>query len=220
MPINTDYLSMKSILALLSSATLSVFITQHSHAQAIDCNATSAPSANRLLCSTDLKQARLLLNEKLLTAHLVTDAPTELIHVTQMLWLKRAQQCQSKTCVEQQIEERIEQLNFYTSMNQSLTQHFIQYNQGKIASPTVHIMVHQLSKDRIKIEGTAYLNPNNKPEQQQNTFLAYTSPQQKTQILDNDRRCNYQFTFHKAMLIVNSTQKECQRFSGTYRRYD
>lgn len=220
MLIKTDYLSMKSILTLFSLSTVTLLSSQVCQAQAISCEPTHHQAWHKMLCGSDLKQQRLSLNEKFLTAYLVTDAPSELLDVSQQLWQQRIQQCKSKRCFEQQFELRGEELNFYTSMNQSLTQHFIKYNQGEIANPNVHIMVHQLSKDRLKIEGYAYLNPNNKPNQQQTTLLAYTTPNNKNLILDNDRRCSYKMTFSKAMLVVQSPQKECQRFSGHYRRYD
>ncbi|EPF73366.1 A1S_1983 family putative colistin resistance protein [Acinetobacter rudis] len=220
MLIKTDYLSMKSILTLLSLSSIAIFSSQISHAQAIPCDSTHNIAWKKMLCGTQFKQQRLSLNDKYLTAYQVTDAPTQLLEVTQQLWLKRIQQCKSKRCFEEQIDQRSEELNFYSSMNQSMTQHFIKYNQGKIAIPEVHIMVHQLSEDRIKIEGSAYLNPNNKSQQQQSSLFAYSSPNPKNPILDNDRRCSYQMTFHKALLVIQSKQTECQRFTGHYRRYD
>lgn len=221
MLIKTDYLSMKSILTRLSLSSLAIFSSQFSLAQtAIPCDGANHLAWKKMLCGPELKKQRLSLNDKYLTAYLVTDAPTQLLDETQLLWLNRVQQCKSKRCFEQQIDLRSEELNFYTSMNQSMTQHFIKYSQGKIATPEVHIMVHQLSEDRIKIEGSAYLNPNNKTQQQQSILLAYSSPNPKKPILDNDRRCSYQITFHKALLVVQSKQKECQRFTGHYRRYD
>lgn len=220
MLIKTDYLSMKPILTLFSLTTFTLLSSQLCQAQTISCNPVKHNAWSKMLCANDFKQQRSSLDEKFLTAYLVTDAPTKLLDETQKLWQKRIQQCKSKRCFEQQFELRGEELNFYTSMNQSLTQHFIKYNHGTVANPNVHIMVHQLSKDRLKIEGYAYLNPNNTPSQQQTTLLAYTTPNNKNQILDNDRRCSYKMTFYKAMLVVQSSQKECQRFSGHYRRYD
>lgn len=220
MLIKTEYLSMKSILTLFSLSTLTLLSSQVCLAQAIICDPANTQSLHKMLCSNDFKQQRLSLNEKFLTAYLVTDAPTELLDVSQQLWQKRTLQCQSKQCIKQQFELRSEELNFYTSMNQSLTQHFIKYNQGEMATPNVHVMVHQLSKERLKIEGYAYLNPNNKANLQQSTLLAYTTPNNKNAVVDNDRRCSYKMTFSKAMLVIQSSQKECQRFSGYYRRYD
>ncbi|MDQ8953451.1 hypothetical protein RFH42_10815 [Acinetobacter rudis] len=219
MLIKTDYLSMKSILTLLSLSSLAIFSSSISHAQAIPCENPHQQAWKKMLCGNELKKQRLLLNDKYLTAYLATDAPIQLLEKTQQLWLNRVQQCTTRRCFEQQIDLRSEELNFYTSMNQSMTQHFIKYNRGKIAIPEVHIMVHQLSTDRIKIEGNAYLNPNNK-NQQQRMLLAYSSPDPKKPVLDNDRRCSYQMTFHKALLVVQSKQKECQHFTGHYRRYD
>lgn len=221
MLIKTDYLSMKSILTLFTLSSITILSSQLSHAQtAIPCDGANHFAWKKMLCGSEFKKQRLLLNDKYLTAYLITDAPSRLLDETQQLWLNRVQQCKSKRCFEQQIDLRSEELNFYMSMNQSMTQHFIKYSQGKIATPEVHIMVHQLSEDRIKIEGSAYLNPNNRIQQQQSMLLAYSSPNPKKPVLDNDRRCSYQITFNKALLVVQSKQTECQRFTGHYRRYD
>ncbi|TCM61910.1 hypothetical protein EC844_12664 [Acinetobacter calcoaceticus] len=173
-----------------------------------------------MLCGSALEKNRQTLNEKYLTALLVTDAPIRLIEDTQKLWLNRVLQCKSSGCIKYQIDERLEELNFYTSMNQSLTQHYFKYQNGGIAQPATQIQVHQLGKDRIKIEGLAYLNPNNRNDRQTLSLLAYTSPDKKNEILDNEHQCKYQFNYQKSLLVVKSAQKGCERFIGTYRLYD
>jgi hypothetical protein len=105
-------------------------------------------------------------------------------------------------------------------MNQSLTQHFIKYEHGKIAKQPIHLQIHQLSKDRIKVEGIAYRNPNNRKEAQTVSLLAYTTPEKKNEILDNEHDCKYTLNFQKAILSVSTQQKGCERFSGIYRLYD
>ena len=51
-------------------------------------------------------------------------------------------------------------------------------------------------------------------------FLAYTTPDQKSQITDNEHDCKYQFSYSKALLAVKTSQKGCGRFAGIYRLYD
>lgn len=84
----------------------------------------------------------------------------------------------------------------------------------------MHLQVHQLTKDKIKIEGIAYRNPNNKLETQTIPFLAYTTTEKKDEIIDNEHDCKYQFNFNKAILSVKTKQKGCERFVGVYRVYD
>ena len=82
------------------------------------------------------------------------------------------------------------------------------------------LQFHQLDKDKLKIEGIAYRNPNNRLETQILSLLAYSTPEQKNQITDNEKKCQYQFDFQKALLIVKTDQKGCERFTGIYRLYD
>jgi hypothetical protein len=51
-------------------------------------------------------------------------------------------------------------------------------------------------------------------------LLAYTTPEKKNQILDNEHDCKYVLNFQKAILSVTTTQKGCERFTGIYRLYD
>ena len=46
------------------------------------------------------------------------------------------------------------------------------------------------------------------------------TPEQKNQIIDNEKKCQYQFDFQKALLIIKSEQEGCERFTGIYRLYD
>ncbi|UUM26463.1 hypothetical protein NQU59_12230 [Acinetobacter colistiniresistens] len=198
--------------------TLSCFCSTFAYAEAIDCTSNDL-NANKI-CSKQYKEQRLKLNTKFLTAYLVTDAPLQLLHDTQSLWLNQVQQCKSKNCYQQQFDARLDDLNFYTSMNQTLTQHYLKYEHGKLAAQPVHLQIHQLDKDKLKIEGTAYRNPNNRLETQTQSLLAYSTPEQRSQIIDNEKKCQYQLDFQKALLIVKSEQKDCSRFTGIYRLYD
>ena len=208
---NTDNNLIKSIALPLGLACLAPLAS----ASALDCAATGQG-----LCSTALQDARLKLNNHYLTALLVSDAPIRLLKDTQHVWRTRAQQCKQLRCYTQQIDARIDDLNLYTSLNQTLTQHYLKFEHGQLSSQPVHLKLHQLGKDSIKIEGIAYRNPNNRVESQTVNFLAYTTPQEKTQITDNEHDCKYTFAYSKAVLVVSSAQKGCERFNGVYKLYD
>lgn len=191
-----------------------------SYADGISCKDKSSQLFAKKLCQKDLKELREEFNEVHQTALLITDAPTKLIEDTHQLWSKRAQLCKNNRCLQHQFNMRIEDLNFYTSMNQSLTQHYIKFEHGKIAPQPVHLKIHQLTKDRIKIEGIAYRDPNNRPETQGIPLLAYTTSDQKQQIIDNENDCKYQIRYDKSLVKISTTQKGCDRFTGIFRLYD
>lgn len=214
MLLDIDINMMKLFGLLLGLGTLA---TNTASAQSLNC--ASAPSAS-LLCSERLSEPRNKLIDQYLTAFLITDAPLRLIQDTQQLWLNRLNQCKTAECYTQQLDARFDDLNIYISLNQSLTQHYLKFEQGQIAKQPVHLKIHQLSKDRIKIEGIAYRSPKNRIETQMIPFLAYTTPNEKTKITNNENDCQYQFTYSKAILSVKSDHKNCQRFSGIYRLYD
>lgn len=192
-----------------------------SHARPPDCPYTTH---QHLLCQADTLTLHKQLKQLLFTTNMTTNAPTRLIQDTQLLWQKRVEQCKTKRCIAQQFDARNEDLNTYGSLNQSLTQHFIKYQQGQIAQPQVHLQVHQLDQNRIKIEGTAYRNPNNNKAKQTISFLAYRNQDQKNEIINNETACKYTFNFQKAILTVSLLQtqphKYCDRFVGTYQLYD
>ncbi len=194
--------------------------TSVAHAKPLDCSQASTSSSLKKVCSERFVVVRSDLSNKILTAYLISDAPTHLLQDSQQLWLQRLQQCKNNPCVQQQFEQRLDDLNVYTSLNQSLTQHYLKFEQGHIAKQPVHLKIHQLSKDRIKIEGIAYRSPNNRKETQTIAFLAYTTPEQKQNITDNEHDCKYQFEFQKALLTIKTQQKGCERFTGFYRLYD
>ncbi len=195
---------------------LGFFSTPASFANQELCTATSA----QMRCSPQLEDFRLKLSEQYFTAYLITDAPLRLLQDTQQLWSYRLNQCQKIACFQQQFESRLDELNIFISLNQSLTQHYLKYENGKIARPAVHLKVHQLGKDKIKIEGTAYRSPKNRLETQTIPFLAYTTPNEKAEITNNENDCKYHFNYEKAILSVSSSQQGCERFNGVYRLYD
>lgn len=212
----------KNLLSPVNSIISLLFIgflgSQSAQAQTIQCDSTHAGAQYVSICQSALRELRNEMNERFLTTYLVTDAPTKLVLDTQSLWFNRLMECKSKECRSQQLNARIDDLNFYMSMNQTLTQHYLKYEQGKLQP--VHIKVHQLGKDRIKIEGLVYRNPNNRPENQVIPLLAYTTPDKKDSIVDNEHDCKYQLNFQKALLVVSTQQKGCERFNGIYRLYD
>ncbi|MBP8099538.1 MAG: hypothetical protein KAY26_03655 [Acinetobacter sp.] len=211
-----------SIKSIVSALFICTAATSISHAKALQCDDTDAPQFFKKLCTDSFSDLRTEFNEHFHTTYLVTDAPIRLIDDTQTLWTQRVQQCKNSNCLKQQMNFRIEELNFYTSMNQSLTQHYLKFEHGKISKQPAHIKIHQLTKDRIKIEGTAYRDPNNRAESQSIPLLAYTTNENKSEILDNENDCKYILNFQKSILIIDSkTQsKNCDRFKGIYRLYD
>lgn len=210
----------KSMQTIASVLFVSAIASGMVFAQPVQCDEQSSKTRSNKLCSAPLQQLRAEYNEQFHTSYLVTDAPLQLLADSHKIWQTRLQQCKSLNCYKQQFSARIEDLNIYSSMNQSLTQHYLKFEHGKIAQPAIHLKLHQLSKDRIKVEGFAYRNPNNRLESQYVPLLAYTTPEEKTAILDNEHQCNYQLNFQKALLVVKTTQKGCERFQGIYRLYD
>lgn len=213
MRLKTD-IKMLKITGLLFG--LGYFLTQPAFANQNICT----PTSTQMQCSTQLDDFRLKLSEQYFTAYLITDAPLRLLQDTQKLWSYRIDQCQKISCFQQQFESRLDELNLFISLNQSLTQHYLKYENGTIARPAVHLKVHQLGKDKIKIEGIAYRSPKNRIETQTVPFLAYTTPDEKADITNNENDCKYRFNYQKATLSVSSQQKGCERFNGIYRLYD
>lgn len=205
---------------MITALFLACFGMNAAYAERIQCNTDQDIAQYKTLCEKALAPNRQTLNEKYLTAYFVSDAPIRLLEDTQNLWLNQVKRCKNSNCVQNQFELRLEDLNFYTSMNQSLTQHYIKYENGQIASPATHLQIHILSKDRMKIEGLAYRNPNNRSDRQSIALLAYTSPDKKNEIIDNNQKCKYQMDFQKSLLVVKTRQKGCERFTGIYRLYD
>lgn len=216
MLVNTDINLMKTLGTLFSIGCLCSTMV---YAQDIDCTQPDTASMKNI-CADNFAKSREKLSNHYITAFLVSDAPVHLLEDTHRLWFKRLQQCKSPDCYKQQFEIRIEDLNFYTSLNQTLTNHYLKFEKGQFAHQPVHLQVHQLTKDKIKIEGVAYRNPNNKLETQTIPFLAYTTADQKSEIVDNEHDCKYHFDFNKAILSVTTKQKGCERFVGIYRLYD
>lgn len=218
MLLKTDIKMMKLLGLMLG---LGILATAAASVHPLECSDNSTDSkASSTLCSAPLTEFRKNLSGQYLTAYLITDAPLSIVQDTHQLWLSRSQQCKTVDCYKQQFELRLDDLNIFISLNQSLTQHYLKFEQGQIAQQPVHLKIHQLSKDRIKIEGLAYRSPKNRAETLTIPFLAYTTPEAKTKITDNENDCKYDFQYSKAILQVTSEQKGCERFTGVYRLYD
>ena len=208
------------IKTVVSALLISGLSINFSHAQPLRCDQNTIHKNLQKICRGEFSDIRDELNERMLTASLVTDAPLRLLDDTHELWLNRVNQCKNTSCLRQQFDIRMEDLNFYTSMNQTLTQHYLKFEQGKLSKNPIHLKIHQLTKDRIKIEGTAYRNPNGTLNTQTIPLLSYTTPEKKSEILDNEHDCKYQLNFQKALLVVKTQQRGCERFTGIYRLYD
>lgn len=198
---------------------ISTFGSITAHANVIDCQSTPNGLLKQL-CHERFNEPRQRLNDLSLTTLLITDAPIKLIKDSETLWLNRLQQCKNYDCYQQQFETRIDQLNFFTSLNQTLTQHYLKFEQGKIAKHPIHLQIHQLSKDSLKIEAVAYRNPNNAANKQTLSFLAYSNLADKQQIHENENDCKYSFKYQKSILVISTEQKGCETFTGIYRLYD
>lgn len=173
MPSNTD---MNQLKRLSFVVTLSCLCSSLVFAESIDC---SNSKSELKICSKTFSEARKQLSNKYLSAYLVTDAPLQLLQDTQTLWFRHTQQCKTNSCIQQQFDVRGDDLNFYASLKQTLTQHYLKFENGHIAAQPVHLQIHQLAKDKIKIEGLAYRNPNNRKESQTISLMAYSSLNRK-----------------------------------------
>ncbi|WP_227539715.1 hypothetical protein [Acinetobacter sp. MB5] len=175
-------------------------------------------------CKTQYKAEVQQINKLYLTSSLITNAPLRLLQDTQNMWRTRLSECKNKSCISQQFDLRSEDLNAYSSLNQSLTQHFIKYHHGQIAQPHTYLQIHQLDQNKIKIEGWVYRNPNASLDKLSFAFLSYLNNAKKTKVTNNETTCQYQFNYQKTLLQVTSTNhvthKNCNRFTGTYRLYD
>ena len=208
------------IKTICSIFSLGYLLISSASAQELDCSDKKKLSS-QMICSSDFQQQKQKLETQAITAHIVTDAPLRLLQDTQIIWLNQLKRCKSQVCYQQQFDGRIDQLNFFASLNQSLTQHYLKVEDGYLLSKQpVHIQIHQLSKNNIKIEGTAYLNPNNKSEKQTLSLLAYSSPDAKTEIINNNNDCKYSVKYTKSYITMKSLKKGCEPFNGIYRLYD
>lgn len=209
------YIYVKKILYIFLINILLIAVCQ---ANVFCAPKTVGKSKHALICKSHFKDERVTFMTLLSNVSLMTNAPLTVLNVTQNMWQDRIYTCKNKACIQQELSLRTDELNELASLNQSLTKHFIKYNQGAIAKPHTLIQIHQLDKNRIKIEGISYKNLNQHTNH--HTFLAYSPSSQSIDILNNEDSCKYHFQVEKAILNITSEQKQCQQFVGVYRLYD
>ncbi|WP_456236997.1 A1S_1983 family putative colistin resistance protein [Acinetobacter baretiae] len=146
----------------------------------------------------------------------VSNAPRSILHITHSLWDKRIHLCKTPSCFTAQFNQRTHELNEFSTLNQTLTQHFIKYQDGKISTQQVYLQIHQLEQNKLKIDGYAY----HLPQLTQQHFLAYSQNSNLTRIINNEDGCAYNIKLYKGLLSLHSDQKTCRIFAGNYRRYD
>ncbi|TXJ08306.1 MAG: hypothetical protein E6Q25_05915 [Acinetobacter sp.] len=194
---------------------------QNSFAEMVDCTQNNRDFFHKTVCqNTELHQMSRGIQEKYLNTQLMSNAPLLLLQVAQQGWENYVRQCTSKHCIKTQFEQRMDELTFLTSMNQSLTQHYMRFKNAKIDRQTTHLQLQQLDKNRIKIEGLQYRNPNHQDRNRIAYLRAYTSPQDINEITDLESKCIYQLKRSALTVQLQSKNKHCQRFDGIYRLYD
>jgi uncharacterized protein len=191
-----------------------------SHALMPDCQQETQLQFERMVCkNADIKQLNEQLKTKYLNAQLMSNAPLKLLAKTQHGWRRHVELCQSTQCLQQQFSQRIDELELFTSMNQSLTQYFIRQSHPTRASYT-QLQLHQLDKNRIKIEGMQYRNPNNSENHRIRYLRSYTSPDQFAQLVDLESKCRYSIERTGHLLKFSSKDAACKYFTGLYRLFD
>lgn len=155
-----------------------------------------------------------------LQAQLMSNAPLKLLLLTQQQWENFVSKCKNKTCIAQQYERRIDELVYLTSMNQSLTQHFVRYVDGKVDPQSTSLQIQQLDRNRIKIEATQFRNPNNSDTARYAHLRSYTTADALQEISDLDSRCQYKIERQFSILKLESDEENCKRFTGIYKLYD
>ncbi|SDB82990.1 hypothetical protein SAMN05421749_101151 [Acinetobacter marinus] len=191
-----------------------------------DCSAKSpAKSESKLLrkyvCHNEsLQQKNDEMKAQYLQAQLMSNAPLKLLTLSQQQWEGFVNKCKNKSCVAQQYDQRIADLVYLTSMNQSLTQHFVRYIDGQVDPQSTMLQLQQLDRNRIKIEATQYRNPNNQDATRYAHLRSYTTADALQEITDLDSRCQYKIERQFSILKLTSDQDNCKRFAGTYKLYD
>lgn len=171
-------------------------------------------STKRLCDAINLEKQQILTLSK--QTQFVSNAPLSILDITQTLWQKRMFSCKTKPCLLEQLAQHTQELNEFATLNQTLTQHFIQNQHGKIATRHAYLQIHQLEQNKLKIDGYAYTHQ----YQMKQHFLAYSQSTDLNNITNNEDGCRYNIKLSKALLNIQSEQKKCQLFAGNYRRYD
>lgn len=166
-----------------------------------------------LYCSSSYTQQRQAIEQQFNDTQLTTNASSYLLKNTQNLWLNQVFLCKKKSCINKLIDIRHEELLNYSTLNQTLTQHFFKYTQGVLSEPVTAIEIHQLDQKRLKIEGLIK-GKNNQ------LLTAYTDSNTQIHLINTENNCAYHFNVQKSLLQVSSVDHKCQPFVGIYRLYD
>ena len=186
-----------------------------------DCGESQQHYVDTTVCKhEELNLLAQEIKEKYLVTQLMSNAPLSLVQHSQQSWEKYVRMCKTKHCIQNQFEQRIDDLGFMTSLNQSFTQHFIRYQGGAHTKQMTTLQLHQMDKNRIKIEGMQYRNPNNSESSRIAYLRSYTTTQFDSKIVDLETRCDYQLARTKYTLKFESADPKCQRFVGVYKLYD
>lgn len=196
-------------------------LQQHVFAGMPDCEKKLSGAFDQKVCShQELKDLNQQIREKYLNAQLMSNAPLKLLETSNRAWEKYVKSCKSVQCIHREFEQRIDDLTFFTTINQSLTQHYIRYKSAAIDSQMTHIQLQQLDKNRIKIEGIQYRSPNNSEATRIAYLRSYSSPDHLTDITDLENKCIYSLIRTDHTLEFQSEDPKCQRFVGLYKLYD
>ncbi|KAA8735459.1 hypothetical protein F4V57_01265 [Acinetobacter qingfengensis] len=186
-----------------------------------DCSQKTVQRFDGLVCKDkNLSSLNDVIKAKYLSAQLMSNAPLKLLKTTQIGWQHYVQECKTTRCIQQQFEQRINDLDLFTSMNQSLTQYFIRQNIEQRHTPLTQLQLHQLDKNRIKIEGIQYRNPNNAENTRVRYLRSYTSPDQFSQVIDLETKCKYSLERQGHLLKFSSKDGSCRYFTGIYKLFD
>ena len=227
-------LSAKNVIKYVGTniATLCVIVgltnMAHANSQSIlpDCDQEfhqkfASKRLYKLVCQDEqLKEHNEEIKAQYLQAQLMSNAPLKLLLLSQQQWENFVNKCKTKACISQQFEQRVDELVYLTSMNQSLTQHFVRYVNGKVDPQFTSLQIQQLDRNRIKIEATQFRNPNNSDTARYAHLRSYTTADALQEISDLDSRCQYKIERKFSILKLESDEENCKRFTGIYKLYD
>lgn len=207
-------------LIFLTSCTL-FSISLPTYAQLPDCTKKQNQKFEIQVCKHEnLKILNQQIKEKYLSAQLMSNAALPLLARVHQDWLNYVKLCKNQQCIQQQFEQRLDDLTIIINMNQSLTQHFIRYNPKQKDAQMVTLQLQQLDKNKIKIEATQYRNPNNSENQRIAYLRSYTSPSLQDPITDLETKCVYTIERTGHVLEFKTEDQQCKRFVGVYKLYD
>lgn len=186
-----------------------------------DCAHKNLTGFEAKICKNEkLKTLNSDVKDKYLSAQLMSNASLKLLQRSQHDWYKFTQKCKNTACIQEQFEQRLDDLTFIMNMNQSLTQHFIRYHPKTSNEQLATLQLQQLDKNKIKIEGNQYRHPHNSRDKRIAYLRSYTSSDLKTDITDLETKCTYKLKRIGYLLRFTSNDKNCQRFVGLYKLYD